>query len=236
MKKGSFKSLLLSEYYLNKKTIVFGFIFFLMITLVVFLEGLSLKIGNLALMPEEVKKEFEESFVVQCYLPVAFAALIPSFTTNSLLENKNQRKFRLSTPVGHVRFAMAQYAGILILIAISLFLVSVYYVITDVFAGVNIDYSFVAVSMFFYMCMIVYGQCTNLLTMFFGSADKAGLCITGLTIAGFVAFFSQFEVGEEVVIDWSFTEELLAYIPVIIAAVLLAGFWLTVMLYKRRVK
>lgn len=67
MKKGSFKCLVMREFYMCRKKILPLLIVFMGLVVPVLLLQLSLKVGNLALLPEEIRAEFMEMFRVFCF-------------------------------------------------------------------------------------------------------------------------------------------------------------------------
>lgn len=243
MKKGSFKCLVIREFYMCRKSVIPGLIAFVGFAGLVILLQLSFKVGNLALLPQEFKAEFMEMFQAFCFFPVALANVVLDGTARSSADEGGAkwRRFRLATPIPPVRFAAAKYTIMLIQLVVSVFLVGIYVKIIDIMKVVTVDKDFVAISMMIFLVMIIYAVAMQVLSMLFGSFDKAGMILMGVAFACMVLFFPDVETGagadkllyEQFV---NFCRGYMYYVPLCIVAVFAVGFGATTMLYKRREK
>lgn len=243
MKKGSFKCLVMREFYMCRKSVIPGLIAFMAFAGLVILLQLSFKVGNLALLPQEFGAEFLEMFQTICFFPVALANVVLDGTARSSADEgaAKWKRFRLATPVHPVRFAAAKYTIMVIQLMVSVLLVGIYVKIVDVMKVVTVDKDFVAISMMIFLVMIIYAVAMQVLSMFFCSVDKAGMVLMGVGLACMVLFFSDIETGagadkllyEQFV---NFCRSFMLYVPLCIVATFATGFGATTMLYKRREK
>lgn len=243
MKKGSFKCLVMREFYMCRGKLIPLFIVFVGMAGLVLLVQLGFKVGNLALLPEEVKAEFMEMFSVFCLFPIAISnVMLEGVSASSAIEGEAKwKRFRLASPVSPVRFAAAKYAVILALFGVTVVLVAGYIKLIDVMDVVTVDEDFVAISMAVFGVMLLYEVVTQVLALYFGSVDKAGMTMMGVTLACMFVFFPHVKPGagaedliyQQIVV---FCKGIMPYVPVCIVAVFVAGFGATTMLYKRREK
>lgn len=243
MKKGSFKCLVMREFYMCRKNIIPLFLLFVGLAGLVFLLQLSFKVGNLTLLPKEFRADFIEMFKTVCFFPVAISnCMLEGMSVTSAVEGETKwKRFRLASPVKPIRLAAAKYTMMLILFAFSTLLVVVYIKVIDVMNVITVDKDFVAICLMLFLVMIVFEVATQVLAMFFGSVDKAGMTIMGVLFACMFLFMGNVQpwsdanavIYEQMV---GFCRGFMGYVPVCIVAVFAAGFGATTMLYKRREK
>lgn len=242
--KGSFKALLYRDVFLGRKQLKSASTMFFVATALVVLILLSFKYGNLALLDKEVVEGAKIMIMpVVKFLPVMVAGFLPNFVSEAVAREEAGlwSKFRRSTPVSHLRFALADYTLIFVFSLLA-FLVSAGYVaIICKIEGDAFDKRTIAIIAALTLCALAFCILMQTLTMLFKSVEIAGLALTGaMMLAMFLYVFLAPETNmtnDEIFANLGgFCEDILPFAPVIFISILFVGFFAAAMLYKRREK
>lgn len=247
-KKASFKGLLFREFFIIRKQMVLNLASFVLIAALSLLILLSFRIGNLALLPENVKAELANGFGVPMDLTiVVFSGTLLWGCAEAVKRDEFPawQRFRRTTPVSPWRFALARYivlAGACVLgLVCDLLYECVYCAIRD--ERLNVES--IAAGMMFFAFLTAFGVIFQLAVMWLHSLDKAGivLCvfvmgcaIMPLMLAGMTAASGGEELDRFRAIITEPAMKLLPFMPLILPGILLAGYVCAGFLLKRREK
>ncbi len=192
MKKGSFKNLLLCEYFLIKKPFKFGMLFFLAFAGFGILAALSKEYGNLALIlslvsemeaPAEIAESINGSIDMIIRLMPALAACcvnIHAVEATAKGEEFSQRCFKKTTPVSSFRRALVKTVSVLCSMVVSLLCAFGYMTLIGVLTGRYPDKAESGVLIMFAFVFLCINVLAMLAVTFFHSMDKGMLFTTGL--------------------------------------------------------
>lgn len=237
MKNASFSALLYREYVICKKSLRTGLIFSLLMSLFPGLIGLSIRFGNLALVPENILGQFlgEGCLPLKLSAAVAPCMLCMALVDASSLEvQPNWNRFRRSTPVKPARMALAKYAFLGILLVAS-FLMAL--VCTGICAAIlntgltKTDLAVIVAILTVFTALIVACQVS---IMLLGSVDKGMVALLALMVAGVFLLPERWKADFNVQWLLGFAEVLLPWSVPVLGAVLALGWGLTAWIYRRR--
>lgn len=243
--KASFKGLLFREFFIIRKLMVLNLASFALIAAISLLILLSFRIGNLALLPENIKAEFTKGFGVPIDLVITvFAGTLVWGCAEAVMRDEFPawQIFRRTTPVSPWRFALARsivLAGSCVLGLVCVFLYELFYcAIRDE----RLNEEKIAVILVVFALQTVLGVIFQLAVMWLHSRDKAGIVICALMCSMIIFFSSLTVTSDGDVLKWlrvSGTEvakRLLPFMPLIFLGILLAGYVCSGFLLKRREK
>lgn len=246
MNNGSFKGLLCREYYFIKRQIPAMLVMWFITTLFLILIVLSFRFGNLANIEEFKLEHIAESLKL---LPVMCAAMIPLSMADSAVNDISPvwERFRRTTPVSSMKFALAKYTVISITIAISVVLAFLTLLAMSKIIGSPITAGDFALTLLMIAFCVVYAITAQLFVTYFKSLDK-GMIATMVVMMSVV--FLSFVLTGLFKAEGRDTEEINAVIlviknacvkfaPIMIAVIIVlicGGCYITSLLYKRREK
>lgn len=243
--KASFKGLLFREFFIIRKLMVLNLASFALIAAISLLILLSFRIGNLALLPENIKAELTKGFGVPIDLVITvFAGTLVWGCAEAVMRDEFPawQIFRRTTPVSPWRFALARsivLAGSCVLGLVCVFLYELFYcAIRDE----RLNEEKIAVVLVVFALQTVLGVIFQLAVMWLHSRDKAGIVICALMCSTIIFFSSLTVTSDGDVLKWlrvSGTEvakRLLPFMPLIFLGILLAGYVCSGFLLKRREK
>lgn len=243
--KASFKGLLFREFFIIRKLMVLNLASFALIAAISLLILLSFRIGNLALLPENIKAELTKGFGVPIDLVITvFAGTLVWGCAEAVMRDEFPawQIFRRTTPVSPWRFALARsivLAGSCVLGLVCVFLYELFYcAIRDE----RLNEEKIAVILVVFALQTVLGVIFQLAVMWLHSRDKAGIVICALMCSMIIFFSSLTVTSDGDVLKWlrvSGTEvakRLLPFMPLIFLGILLAGYVCSGFLLKRREK
>lgn len=243
--KASFKGLLFREFFIIRKLMVLNLASFALIAAISLLILLSFRIGNLALLPENIKAELTKGFGVPIDLVITvFAGTLVWGCAEAVMRDEFPawQIFRRTTPVSPWRFALARsivLAGSCVLGLVCVFLYELFYcAIRDE----RLNEEKIAVILVVFALQTVLGVIFQLAVMWLHSRDKAGIVLCVLMCSMIIFFSSLTVTSDGDVLKWlrvSGTEvakRLLPFMPLIFLGILLAGYVCSGFLLKRREK
>lgn len=238
-KRGSFRALVYRELLLCKKslrtclltTVIFSAIPILMI--------LSIRYGNLAMLPETFLGEIRSHNDLMLTL---YAVISPCMLPLSLAEcaffdvQVKWDRFRRTTPVTPARMALAKYAlfvGAVILSAAGAVLLMW---LCHALLGTSMTMTDFAVIMALITVCGIFSMLGQVFVMLFRNVDRGMLAMMGCMAAAVLLMPKAWK--ENFSVEWLLeaARSLLPVTPVMIGLTLSVGFGLTVLLYKRREK
>lgn len=245
--KASFKGLLFREFFIIRKLMVLNLASFVLIAVISLLILLSFRIGNLALLPENIQAEFTKGFgaLIDLIITVFAGALVWGCAEAVMRDEfPAWQIFRRTTPVSPWRFALARYivlAGSCVLGLVCVFFYELFYcAIRDE----RLNEEKIAVVLVVFALLTAVGVIFQLAMMWLHSRDKAGIVLCVLMMGcSMIIFFSGLTVSSDGdVLEWlrvfgtKFAMKLLPFMPLIFLGILLAGYVCSGFLLKRREK
>ena len=238
-KNGSFSALLYRELLLLRKSLttylIMTFIYCLMPVLVI----LSIRYGNLAMLPEHFLNNIRGGNDLMLKL---FAVISPCMLSSAASESAvfdtqiKWDRFRRSTPVTPLRMALAKYALVSILLVLSVVVAVGMIGLCTSLLGTSMTKTDIAMIMALITIINMMCVVSQTFIMLFRSVDKGMLAMLGCSVA--VSFLAYEKLGANITVDrlLSGAEALLPLTPVILMGILLLGCGLTTFIYARREK
>ncbi len=248
MKKGTFRGLLYREFLLSKSNILFGMSCFIAMSAICFIVKGSFIYGNLAKLDLMADTAIMKMMQLSAdFLPlIAAGDIIFSIASSSVRDELVPwQRFRMSSPVSHIKFALVKYAMTLIcfLTAVIIsfgFIAAVRAMDGEAFSRADAGLIMVFITFFTFMSVIFH-----VFVMILHSTDKAGMATAAALVLIVLPLFpstaevdatNDFYVDKRLNDILDFTSDILPFTPLICAAVLALGFLCTAMLLKRREK
>ncbi|MGN0597147.1 MAG: hypothetical protein ACI4J1_07455 [Ruminiclostridium sp.] len=244
MKMGSLKGLLYRELTISKTSMIKSAVSSSCFILLYALAIISYKFGNLA------KFEFDPSYIKNALtlIPVFTVCILCfSVTEGTIADIKPLwEKFRKSTPASCSAYALAKYVLLALCAVFSAVISFALVLISDLAFGTAFSFEEMAAPMIILTLCIFIGVLSQNLITALKSVDKgmiASMVVMVVLISPFIRYIIT--VDESTTADALLTRfgaiqdfclDLFPFVPVIIIAVLAAGFFATTMLYKRREK
>lgn len=236
-KSGFFPALVYRELLLCKKSMVICLASMGIFSLIPILAILSLKYGNLAMLPQDILTGIRSNndLMLTLYAVISPCMLILSVSEASVFDAQIKwDRFRRSTPVTPARLALGKYVFYLIVLAVSVALSVFVMWLCHALLGTPMTRTDFAVIMALIMVISILSVLAQVLIMTFRSVDKGMLAMIGCVAAVVFLLPNEWRTGFSV--EWllGMVEKLLPWSPAILGAALLLGFGLTVCVYKRR--
>lgn len=240
-KQGSFKCLMLREYYLIRRRTITGLITSVAVSTIILLFALSFRIGNLKVVADAFGEEMLHyyDFFIEAFIQYS-AFLMLNNASESMIRDERTlwKNFCRSTPVSAERFILSKYLVIFITYLTGVALAFVFtalsgLVTTDGITAVSVGTIFFmgAAASLFAVLFTVFIPITH-------SIDKAGLSICAIIIA--VIFLCK---GIILDIKSDSIDKLLSAVPETVPfsilftiAVFAVGYIVSCAVYKRREK
>ena len=240
MKKASLKGLIFREIYSNRKSYISASLLFFGISVFMILVQLSMKIGNLAMLPDFVS-EFKNDFtLMMIFVPVIMAAYIGSAEQATVRDcKKGWMRFQYTTPVSEFRFSLVRYLCIFTGTLIGYLLGLLHTAIICGMSGMAFDYTIFSGVTALVVFAVLFNTVLGVLIQVFGSIEKAGILMLGVCMSTALVFFKNVNPNESDAMAEKLaklSETLLPFMPVIFIAVLALGCGLSTLVLKRREK
>ena len=238
-KNGSFSALLYRELLLLRKSLttylIMTFIYCLMPVLVI----LSIRYGNLAMLPEHFLNDIRGGNDLMLKLcAVISPCMLSSAASESAVFDTQIKwdRFRRSTPVTPFRMALAKYALVSILLVLSVVVAVGMIGLCTSLLGTSMTKTDIAMIMALITIINMMCVVSQTFIMLFRSVDKGMLAMRGCSVV--VSFLAYEKLGANITVDrlLSGAEALLPLTPVILMGILLLGCGLTTFIYARREK
>ena len=238
-KKASFTALLYRKLLLCRKGLVTYGVSTLIFTLIQILFILSLRYGNLTMLPEHIVADIRANndLMLTLYAVICPSMLVMVLSESSVFEAQTQwDRFRRSTPVKPAQMALAQYVLYGIVIMVSAAVSIAVMALCHGLLGSPMTVTDMAVIMAIIMIITMLCVLGQVFIMLLRSVDKGMLAMLGCSIAG--VFLIPMEMRNAFSVEGLLkaAEKLLPLTPVILMGILLLGFGLTTFIYARREK
>lgn len=228
----------------SRKAVLFSYDAALAGGILFILIALSFRVGNLALLPQNIHDEFNKINNSVSLPMLALLSGIPmaSAASSDTEDKELWRMFRKSTPVTPLKFAAAKYITLLIYLLMSFagaFLLSALFCAAADIALTADDCAVIAVCVEVALLFSVAMQIIQAAMR--SSGDKAGLVLTASIVVPFfiIGLFctaNDIDPGVTPESFRSFCTLILPFAPLIIAVIFAAGIFLTAASYQRREK
>ncbi len=236
MKHASFAALLYREYAICKKALCTTLISVPIFSALPILFALSLRFGNLAMLPEAILADIRTNNDLMLKL---FAVITPCMLCLSVSESAihdvmpKWEHFRRSTPVSPMRMALAKYTFYaMMLVGSFLFAVAALSIFTIAMDIPMLKSDFGVILMIITVICIISVSAQFFITLF-RSVDKGMLAMmVSMALPALLYANPNRSITAKAILG--FAERNLPVFPVIIGIVLVIGFGLTTLLYKRR--
>lgn len=238
-KKASFPALLYRELLLCRKSLMAYVVSTVIFTMMPILVILSLRYGNLTMLPEHIVAEIRANndLMLTLYAVICPCMLVMAIAESAVFETQIKwDRFRRSTPVKPAQMALAKYVLFLILLLVSVAVSVAVMGLCHGLLGSPVLKMDIAVIMVFITMVTMMCVLSQMFIMLFRSVDKGMLAMIGC--AAVVIFLIPKEWSANITVDrlLSGAEALLPLTPVILMGILLLGFGLTTRIYARREK
>lgn len=242
--------LLYRELYLSRKSLIVNGVMAVFVILLGIVVPLSVKYGNLALIPEEEMELLEDIiYMFSTFMPV-YACLTLGMSVVESWQFECERKWRLfrkTTPIRGSEYVFAKYLLLFIATVLAIPLAALYIWCHGLIMGTGWNGQGMQLTLTMVLAFLSFVQVWQVLILLFGSIDRAAIvmCLLfvvfmfgGMEIVERSGIMIPIIIGEATVFKTmleSFTS-LLPQMFVVFAAVTLVSFFLTVRLYERREK
>ena len=238
-KKASFTALLYRELLLCRKVLITYLITSLIFLLIPVLVILSLRYGNLTMLPEFIVADLRANndlILVLCAV-LSPCMLVMSLSESSVFDAQIKwDRFRRSTPVKPAQMALAKYVLFLILLLASVTVSASAAGLCHRLLGSPVMKTDIAVIMALITIVSILCVTAQVFTMLFRSMDKGMLAMIGCAAAVMFLIPAEWKasMNEETLLIG--VEKLLPLTPLILMGILLLGFGVTTFIYARREK
>lgn len=236
------KYLIYNELAILRKSIRINAILALLVLVGVAIIQLGMTYGNLGKY-----EEFEELVQFMQMPLVCMISMLPFVFTEALLGStkldteSNWIKFRLSTPVSAFRLVLAKYLTLLGSLAVSIIISAIGICLLALFGNNAITPQNIKLGIMFGLVMFILVIVMQVSMLYFRSQDKAGLVMLGVMAALIVPIYLKLSTPENSLKTgtdiFNLVPKLVEYFPIVAiaaVAVLVIGFILTVIIFKRR--
>ena len=190
-KKASIGGLIYMDYYSGRKYVRNTILISLFLAVGVMLVYASFQVGNLRLLPEDVKEEAMKMAIGWGkYLPIyGFCSIPESVMELSVkMETAKWNRFRLTTPAGGFRFALAKVLYMMLLMAVAIGLSVTYLTIYGMIFPGQLNLGTFGVVFLFMAGVNLMGDMVLIYGTFFQSIEKAALALVGTFLILLVGF------------------------------------------------
>lgn len=242
MRTSTWKALLWREILLTRKEMIHTLLLFALGAALGVLGMLSLSVGNLQFIQDTEIRNMIEAMIIIYPAIVALAFIFLPLKVTCKDENVGWRRFRCTTPIPSVQFALASFSFLLALFVLGTVLMISYIAIAFCISGRGFAGEVLAGSLTVTFVALIATVLIQILTMFFHSMDKAGFfLITVWFVACCIFASSSTGTLQELPADtvWFLFKKCAAYLPLAATVgviALVAGFAGMTLLLKRREK
>lgn len=238
------KALVYRELMRSRRVVIYTLITSVSAALLFILVALSFRVGNLALLPQDMRdKFFELNNTVSLPLMAFLAGIIMMSAASSDCESSRLwRMFRTSTPVTPLKFAAAKYIMLgcwLLVSAVCAFLFSWLFCLA---ADIQFTQGNFAAAVGCIEAVLLFSVVYQVIQAFTrASKDKAGLVLAAvflvpIAVVGLFCTENNIDLGITTEKLTELCVALLPFTPLILAGIFGAGVLLTSAAYKRREK
>ena len=238
-KKASFPALLYRELILCRKSLMAYAVSTVIVTAIPILVILSLRYGNLAMLPENIVADIrgDNDLMLTQAAAIGPCMLVFALADSAAFDSQIKwDRFRRSTPVKPAQMALAKYALFLLMLLPSVAVSTAVMGLCHALLGSPVLKMDIAVIMALITIISMLTVTVQVFTMLFRSVDKGMVVAIGCAAA--VIFLTPGEWKANLTVDrlLGAVEALLPLTPVILMGILLLGFGLTTFIYARREK
>ena len=238
------KALVYRELMRSRRVVIYTLITSVSAAVLFILVALSFRVGNLALLPQDMRdKFFELNNTVSLPLMAFLAGIIMMTAASSDSESSMLwRMFRTSTPVTPLKFAGAKYLMLGCWLLVSVLCASLFSCLFCLAADIRFTLDNFAAAVGCIEVVLIFSVVSQVIQAFMrASKDKAGLVLAAvilvpIAVVGFVCTENNIDLG---ITPEKLTElcvMLLPFTPLVLAVIFGAGLLLTAAAYKRREK
>ena len=236
MKHTFFAALLYREYAICKKALCTTLISVPIFSALPILFALSLRFGNLAMLPETILADIRtnDDLLLKLYAVIYPCMLCLSVSEPAIHDAMPKwDRFRRSTPVSPAHMALAKYAFYAITLAASFLLAGIALWIFTLSMDISISKRDIAMILLLIAAVCITSVLAQVFIMLFRSVDKGMLAMIASVAVPILPLQKKaFCLTAEGIL--TFAEQYLPLFPIVMAITLLIGFALTTLLYKRR--
>ena len=238
------KALVYRELMRSRRVVIYTLITSVSAAVLFILAALSFRVGNLALLPQDMRDKFFELNNTVSLPMMAFLAgiiMMSAISTDSE-NNRLWRMFRTSTPVTPLKFAGAKYLMLCCWLLVSVVCASLFSWLFCLAADIKFTLENFATAVGCIEAVLLLSVVNQVIQAFTrASKDKAGLVLAAVfvvpvMVVGYVTTANDIDLG---ITPEKLTElcvTLLPFTPLILAVIFGAGVLLTAAAYKRREK
>ena len=239
MKKASFAALVYRELLLCRKALGIYLTMNVVFSLIPVLAGLSIRFGNMAMLPQNILADFRANndIILKLCAVISPCMLILSVSETAVFDTLGPwSRFRKSTPVPPERLALAKSClqGIFLVISLILALAAVWLCCLSL--GIRVTWVDVAVIMALITVMSLLAQVAQLWILALRSVDYGMLAAMATLIPAVFLLPEEWKANFNMDYLLPAAEKLLPATPLILLGILGLSWLLTVMIFKRREK
>lgn len=238
-KTGSFAALLYRELLLCRKSLKAYVVSTVIFTMMPILVILSLRYGNLTMLPEHIVADIRANndLMLTLYAVICPSMLVMAIAESAVFDTQIKwDRFRRSTPVKPARMALAKYVLYLILLLVSAAVSVAVMGLCHGLLGSPVRKTDIAVIMALITIISILNVMALVFIMLLRSVDKGMLAMIGFAAAVIFLMPESWKADASVDRLLGGAEALLPLTPVILLGILLLGFGLTTFIYARREK
>ena len=238
-KKASFPALLYRELLLCRKSLMTYMVSTLIFTMMPILVILSLRYGNLAMLPEHIVADIRShnDLMLTLYAVICPSMLVMAVAESAVFDTQIKwDRFHRSTPVKPARMALAKYALFVILLLASVVISIAVMVLCHGLLGTPVLKTDIAVILAIITLTTLMCVLSQVFIMLFRSVDKGMLAMIGCIAAVIFLLPEKWKANLSLDRMLRAAEALLPLTPVVLMGILLLGVVLTTVIYARREK
>ena len=238
-KKASFPALLYRELLLCRKSLMTHMVSTLIFTMMPILVILSLRYGNLVMLPEHIVADIRANndLMLTLYAVICPSMLVMAVAESAVFDTQIKwDRFRRSTPVKPARMALAKYALFVILLLASVVISIAVMVLCHGLLGTPVLKTDIAVILAIITLTTLMCVLSQVFIMLFRSVDKGMLAMIGCIAAVIFLLPEKWKATLSLDRMLRAAEALLPLTPVVLMGILLLGVVLTTFIYARREK
>lgn len=228
----------------SRKVVAFGYFGALAGGILLVLVALSFRVGNLSLLPADIREGFDK---INNSASLPMLAVLSGMSMSSAVSSDTEgfglwRMFRRSTPVSPLKFAAAKYISLFIYLIISFVSALILSALFCAAAEIPLTLEICAVMVACVEATLLFSVAMTVIQAAMrSSGDKAGLILTTVlvvpfSVIGIYITDNEIDLGITPESMTKFCVDILPFTPLILAVVFAAAIFLTAAAYKRREK
>lgn len=238
------KYLVYRELLRSRKAVAFGYFGAMAGGILLILVALSFRVGNLSLLPSNIREGFDK---INNGASLPMLAILAGMSMSSASSTDTEsiglwRMFRRSTPVSPLKFAFAKYITLFIYLIISFVSALILSALFCAAAEISMTIEVFAVMTACVEATLLFSVAMTVIqAVFRSSSEKAGLILAAaifvpITVIGTFCTVNEIELDVTPESMTGFCVDILPFSPLIIAVIFAAAIFLTAAAYKRREK